>query len=993
MYDEYLENFREQTKKFGPKVAIFLMVGIFYEMYDVLNPETSSSNKGNTTFSELIDLLGLKVSVKKGEGPNGLDGLVAGIPDYTVHKWAAKLTQLGWTVVLVEQVKNIQGKVVKRNVERILTPGTHVEAATSSDLFITSVFLEQHKAKEAPFIAVSSIDLTTGHLHVFESQAQGSQEAWTSNDLVQFMELYPPREVLWSVEGSTQFKESLTETKLKNILASSNAIFHQRQPLTEGAWLNSGFREEFLKESCSLKSLLPTSVALHLAPGSRAETSLLFLLNSLKELWPSMKLGQLLVYPWVPGSMMCLGENALVQLHMLLDSNRNEGRQDVLTLVDKTASPMGKRAIRERLLKPSANPKKIQENLDAVEMWTKMETGPFTKRLRSMTDTERLFRKIQQGSLLASDLIAFDSTTKAIQWIATTLDSDVNVKFIRDTIFRVFDVEKVYQASDDCSLFLKGLSPELDTIEEQIQAQNTRLTNWISEIAKLAHTSEDSFKPEFRESSLVIKGPRGIIQNLQVSKKLPDTCVAKLNKTGSHLESPVLDQIFVILLRLRANLKRVQSIALVEHGSFLANELFDVWMKVSDWISQIDVNSSLALVARENGYVKPTIVYNQESSLDVQGLRHPLLEAQDRKIPYVQHNVQIGTEGQNQQGWLLYGLNASGKSSLMRATGLAVLLAQGGSFVPCSKMTLSPFTSLHTRIINTDNLWMGLSSFAVEMSEMRDIFREAGPKSLVLGDELCSGTETTSATALVAAGLKGLLKRGARFLFATHLHGLSKIQEVSEDSRLKIWHLHVEYDKMKDKLVYHRTLREGSGSSLYGLEVAKAMRIPDDILEDAIRFRKTLAGEKELLESVGSSWNSSVKRIKCNICGKMEFSDLEVHHIKERREANENGLLKDNSKVHSQANLVVLCDECHDKVHAGTLEIGPMIQTSDGMERSMTQSQSSTQDKKKSKWSEEEQQQIKEALTKFPKLSMASLSKYLLNQHNIQIGAATLKKF
>ena len=984
MYQEYLENFNEQTKKFGPKVAIFLMVGIFYEMYDILNPETG---KGNTTFSELIDLLGLKVSVKKGEGPNGFDGLVAGIPDYCVHKWAAKLTQLGWTVVLVEQVKNIQGKVVKRNVERILTPGTHVEAATSSDLFITSFFLEQHKQKEAPFLAVTSIDLTTGHLHVFESQAQGSQEAWTSNELVQFMELYPPREVLWSVEGSSSFKESLTESKLKNILGS-NAVFHQRQPLTEGAWSNQHFREEFLRERCSLKSLLPTNVALHLGPGSRAETSLLFLLNSLKELWPSMNLGQLLVYPWAPGSMMCLGENALVQLHMLLET-KNEGKQDVLSLVDKTASPMGMRALRERLLKPSANPKTIQANLDEVELWTRMDIGPFSKRLRGMTDIQRLYRKIQQGSLGATDLISFDSTFKAIEWIADTLgldDHKAKLIKIRSTMFRVFDIEKVYQASEDQSLFQEGLVPELDGIEQQIKAQNQRLSDFISELSKLSN-SQDSFKPEFRESSLVVKGPRGLIQTLQASKKLPVDSIAKLNKTGSHIESPLLDQIFVILLRLRSNLKRVQGISLIEHGSQMASDLFDSWTQITNWISELDVNSSLALVARENGYVKPTILESDESSIEIKGLRHPLLEAQDRKIPYVQHNVSIG---QDEKGWLLYGLNASGKSSLMRALGLAVLLAQAGSFVPCSQMTLAPFTSLHTRIINTDNLWMGLSSFAVEMSELRDIFREAGPKSLVLGDELCSGTETTSATALVAAGLKGLLKRGARFLFATHLHGLSKIQEVSEDLALKIWHLHVEYDKLKDKLVYHRTLREGSGSSLYGLEVAKAMRIPDDILENAIRFRKILAGEKELLDSVGSSWNSAIQKVKCELCGKTESATLEVHHIRERHTANKHDLLNDNSKMNSQANLAVLCDECHDKVHAGTLDVGPMIQTSDGMERSVVSS--ATKEQKRSKWSEDEQKQIKEALTKFPKLSMANLSKYLLNQHNIQITGPTLKK-
>ena len=995
MYQEYLENYKEQTKKFGPKVAIFLMVGIFYEMYDVLNPETGT---GKTSFSELIDLLGLKVSVKKGDGPDGLDGLVAGIPDYSVHKWAAKLTQLGWTVVLVEQVKNVQGKVIKRNVERILTPGTHIEAATAEDLFITFCCIDEHLDKEAPHISMASIDLTTGHLHVFSDQAQGSEEAWTSNEAVQFMDLYSPREVLWSIHGSRRFIDSMEQKKLRNILGCSSSItFHKRDSLTSGAWTKPEFREAFLREACSLKSLLPTHIALHLAPGSRAETALLSLLNSLKDLWPSMKLGQLMVYPWIPGSMLRLGENALFQLHMLVQgSSEGKYRQDVLSLVDKTQSPMGSRGLRERLLKPSADPVTIRANLDAVEAWTKKDIEPIIKRLRTLTDIDRLYRKIQQGSLQATDLINLDTTFKAMQWISVSEGIDCQeqqeaIVKIRDVVFSVFNPNKVYAASDDTSLFHHGLVPELDLLEGQILEQNKKLEAWIQLRALEANVAVDTFKLEERESGIIVKGPRAIIQCLNASGKLPGNVIAKLNKTGSYLESPELDQISVIIARLRDSLKRRQSLALLEYGSKLADNLFLPWTKISEWITNIDVNSSLAIVAKQNGYEKPNIIDGDVGSIQIQGLRHPLLEMQDRKIPYVQHNVGLGLEQQEtgQQGWLLYGLNASGKSSLMRAVGLAVLLAQGGSFVPCSGMTLAPFASLHTRIINTDNLWMGLSSFAVEMSEMREIFREAGPRSLVLGDELCSGTETTSATALVAAGLKGLLKRGARFLFATHLHGLSSIPEVVGDQRLKIWHLHVEYDKMKDKLVYHRTLREGSGSSLYGLEVAKAMRIPDDILEDAILFRKRLAGEAELSESVGSSWNSGIIKYKCNICGKTDFSTLEVHHIMERNKANSTGHLADNSNVHSQANLVVVCDKCHDGIHGGTLAIGPMVQTSDGMERSVTTVTSSSI---KSKWSEEQLKEIHDAVARFPKLSVANLSKYLLNQHNIHISGPTLKK-
>jgi len=988
MYEEYLKNYNEYKSKFG-KVAIFLMVGIFYEMYDVRNPETGESN---TTFNELTDMLGLKISVKTGEGPGGLDGLVAGIPDYTVHKWAGKLTSLGWTVVLIEQDKNSAGKVIQRTVKRILTPGSHVEAATSADMFLTFISISRVVSSGAPFIAATSIDLTTGHLHVFETQAQGTEDSWTCNDIVQFMEVYPPREVLWSVEGSTYFCDSITDSKLKNILGcQQSTTFHKRSPLNSGAWLKPSHREDYLRKHCGLKSLLPTHVALHLSPGSRAEGTLISLLNALEELWPSMNLGTLLVYPWIPGSTLRLGENALVQLHMIVPNDTT--KQDVLSIFDKCSTAMGHRGLRERLLKPSANSTHINGELDKVESWTRSPIEyrfDVAKRLRTITDLHRAYRKLQQGSINSTDLMAIDTSLKAVEWIFMEQGQSIeDVKTIRRELFKIFSIDKVYASSEDTTILLRGVVSDLDVIEEQIAAEHTIIDKWIHERAQSISMSSDTFKKEFKEKSLTIKGPRGAIQTLKASGKLPSDCTAIINKSYSYLESPSLDKNFATIMRLRESLTKKQSIALVELGSEVSSTLFIEWMRLTDWITQIDINLTLACVALDHGYVRPKIIESEEGSIDIQGLRHPILEAQDKKVPYVQHNIDLGHS--EAQGWLLYGLNASGKSSLMRATGLAVLLAQGGSFVPASRMSLAPFTSLHTRIINTDNLWMGLSSFAVEMSEMRDIFREAGLRSLVLGDELCSGTETTSATALVAAGLKGLLKRGARFLFATHLHGLSELTEVAKDQRLRIRHLHVEYDSLKDKLIYHRTLKDGSGSSLYGIEVAKAMRIPDDILEDAIRFRKHLSGQAELSKSVGSSWNSSVVRVQCENCGSMESADLEVHHIKERHTARA-GRLDDGSDVHSAANLAVLCDTCHDGIHSGMLTIGTLTMTSDGPERSISETISS-ESIRKSKWSTDEENIIKSVCERLKTVSLGNLSKYLLNQHNIQISAVSLRRF
>ena len=992
MCDEYLSYYKTYTAKFGPKVAIFLMVGVFYEMYDELDPETG---KCKTTLQEIVDLLGLKVSIKKNEsigGVKGPDSIVAGIPDYCVTKWAGKLTQIGWTVVLIEQVKNAAGKVTARAVERILTPGTHIEAATNLDIYITYVSI-QYVNDSAPNIAIVTLDLTTGHLHVFETQAQGTRDAWTTNDGLQFMELYPPKEVLWS-------SDCITEIKLRSILGcSQSTTFHQRSPLNSGAWLTPAFREEYLRKRSNLKTLLPTSAALHIVPHSHTETALLSLFYTLEELWPSMNLGTLLVYPWIPGSTLHLGENALVQLHMIVQDNNS--KQDVLGLLDRCATPMGHRGIRERLLKPSADSLQISNHLNAVEAWTKKESEynqTVVKRLRTMTDVHRLYRKIQQGTVQANDIINFDMTFRAAAWIAESekeIEQHTSILEIRESIFRVFSVEKVYQATDDISLFVTGLVPSLDTIEKTISNEHKKITNLISEYANCMNISPDSLKPEFRDKSLVIKGPRAIIQAIKSSGKLKQGTQAIVNKGISYIESTGLDTIFATLSRLRETLKKQQAIALIEQGSDLSSKIFISWMKVADWITQCDLNLTLARMAKEYGYVRPTIIEGDiHASVKIENLRHPLLEAQDRKIPYVHHNVDIGIP--NSQGWLLYGLNASGKSSLMRAVGLAVLLAQGGSFVPATKMILSPFKSLHTRIINTDNLWMGLSSFAVEMSEMRDIFRVAGSRSLVLGDELCSGTETTSATALVAAGLKGLLKRGARFLFATHLHGLSQIEEVSKDPDLKIQHLHVEYDRLQDKLIYHRTLRTGSGSSLYGLEVAKAMRIPDDILEYALRFRKQLTGEVDLSQATGSSWNSSVIRRKCDVCGSIEANALEVHHIQERNTTNADGRLSNGSSVHSLANLIVLCDKCHDDVHRHTIHIGSQVMTSHGEELSIRETLLSSEGEiqyKKSKWTKEEEECIISVCRQFPKLTISNLSKFLLNQHDIKIGSKALEKF
>jgi DNA mismatch repair protein MutS len=391
------------------------------------------------------------------------------------------------------------------------------------------------------------------------------------------------------------------------------------------------------------------------------------------------------------------------------------------------------------------------------------------------------------------------------------------------------------------------------------------------------------------------------------------------------------------------------------------------------------------------------IIESSTSSIDITQIRHPLVEASATRVSYVKHDIalgfneSIGSNGLNgsigSNGWLVYGMNASGKSTLMKATGICILLAQAGCYVPAQRMTLAPFQRIYTRILNQDNIHAGLSSFAVEMSELRDILRNANEHTLVLGDELCAGTESVSAQALVASGIQWLTKKKAKFIFATHLHDLPLL---IDPGSVSIWHLHVEYDPITKKLIYDRSLRAGSGSSLYGLEVARAMDLPFEFIEQAVANREKIMGATSVHSARSSAWNKDIVRKECELCKSVIVSDLEVHHISPRASAT-NQRLQDGTHMNDKRNLIVICQTCHDQIHAETIELGPLQMTSNGPERMVTERIIPDSKKGKSKWSDEEMRIVMDTLKKYPSLSIKAVRARLSQVESIEMGETVLR--
>ena len=306
--------------------------------------------------------------------------------------------------------------------------------------------------------------------------------------------------------------------------------------------------------------------------------------------------------------------------------------------------------------------------------------------------------------------------------------------------------------------------------------------------------------------------------------------------------------------------------------------------------------------------------------------------------------IGMGTGDAETDGMLLFGVNAVGKSSLMKSIGINVIMAQAGMYVAASSFEYKPYKYLFTRIRNNDNLYAGLSSFEVEMKEFKIILKYANEDSIILGDELCSGTNSQDATALVAAGVGILSKRKCSFIFATHLHSLSNMPEITKLSNVKLFHMLVEKDpKDPKKLIYSRKIQSGSGPNSYGILVCESMNLDDEFIMKAKEIRASMNsnGSNERhsyteIATLGSKYNTNKIIAMCEVCSNHIATD--VHHINQQCDANQNGIINDMENgifnKNKLWNLVSLCKECHVGVHNAPpkLEIGGYINTSNGIE-------------------------------------------------------------
>lgn len=987
MISSYFSYQNQYVVKYGPKTIVFMEVGSFFEIYGAENQE------GGQIIHTIARLLNLHVSKKNGKNKKN-SPYMAGFPNYTLDKYIKILLTADFTIVIIEQEKVDGLKRPERKVTRIISPGTDVEHVRSfHSNRLVSLYIEigrqVHGTRRLFFCGLTTIDVTTGKSTCSEFCIPYKKIEFALAQLSERLYSINPNEIIWSTPKQCDADDG-DYAKLKLTLRKRECLVHRLE-----AMLDLSMQQNILEEIFPNHGMLSVFQYTGLSTHAHMRASYVQLI-SFVQTHSTIVLKGISKPTFLSYTNQCvLTSTTLDQLKIINPRNKkNVSEPSLFQIINKCSTAVGKRNLFHRLTHPIYELTELEKRYDGINQFLqtvegcersersseRSGEGRNEKRmlwenvegyLDKIVDIERLHRRMQMKKIRPSEfasfwvsythvhsLIQYFVDSSVIQALNNTPDR-VRLKQFLDDLNNTLQLEKVAQHTFDTideTIFVTGVYPLIDSLQAEYLHKKEKLEQWRQEYSDLI----DPTKPSVRLVSTdrdgtylsLTKKRYSVLQEKMSSIKADDNApeleLSSLQVIkGKHdikLKGGVLrknsDECSRLLVKIRTDVGE----HFTKYMSYLCEQYDDIFHAVSDFVAEIDVMKCGAKVAMTHGYCRPTLdtSSNSKSSyVQFTGIRHPIIERIQDDVPYITNDIHLGknVETDTAQGILLYGVNAAGKSSLMKAVGVNLIMAQAGLYVAAQSLKFSPYRQIFTRLTKEDNLYEGLSSFAVEMTELRSILIRANEFSLVLGDELCSGTESISALAIVSAGIQQLHQCGATYFFATHLHKLDEIPLLNELTQLKKFHLSVSFEPSSGLLRYDRKLSPGIGSSLYGLEVCKGMDMPEQFMNIASSIRESVCTDKR----TKSLYNAKSIKCKCNICG--ERAD-DTHHIQFQKEATERNMI---GHIHKnrKSNLVQLCETCHHAVHHGTLMIHGYVQTLNGRKLEYEWLSEKEEDKKK----------------------------------------------
>lgn len=987
--DEYLAYQEKYVKKYGQKTVVFEMIGSFYEAY--------ATNTRGYKLAEVAEKLNL-ILTRKDKKIDKIDEknpLMLGFPAVAIEKYLKLLVDDGFTVVIVDQVTPPPNP--KRKVTGVYSPGTYIHEHMNQDSNnIVSLFIEDEIQKDGSVlmcIGMSVIDLSTGENTVHESYSLNGDEKYALDEAVRFITSYNPKETLIYRKNNSS-KMSMTMDAMILYLELESKIYHYYTDINKH-FFKISYQNEFLRKIFPDTGMLTPIEYLDLEKLPYAIISLITILDYSYQHNEKIISHIYKTKIFNNNQHLILGNNAVFQLNVFennaLEVISNTKYKSLFDVVNNTSTAMGRRHLRKMLVAPLTSAEDIESIYSCIEsmikdnLFSKVENN-----LKFILDLERLHRKLMLSIIQPYEFAGLIESYKHVTIIIKTLskiksfknmfpDKVILSKFdelIKDIEYKFnFDELKKNNFTDIISSFFNvGINKDIDNLELKINGNLSFMQN-VCKI--LSDRIEDVGKAKFKKKNnsddddkiYLKKNDRdGYYMSLtklrakSLQKNLVNIKTIKITE-NYYLDPKKLifkdlpkgnTKLFIDDLSTKSNdtftLKDQLTTIVIDFYKEIIeeykNKYFDVFKKITQFIAFIDFIKSNAKTAKLYNYIRPKIVKTNkdtQSYIKCAGLRHPIVERIRTDCEYVPHDVCLGKIDANEleslDGMLIYGLNSSGKSSLMKAVGISIIMAQCGMFVPATNYQFYPYHALYARITGTDNIFKGLSSFALEMTELRAILKRAGPHTLVIGDELTKGTEHTSGNAIVAAVIIQLSRSKSTFIFATHLHDIAKMDRIKELKNVKCFHLSVEYDKDKDLLIFDRKLKPGSGDEIYGLTFAKYIIHDNDFLKLSQEIMNEMLNKpKHIIADKISRYNSKIYMYECQLCGKKidnkdSNCNLDSHHINFQKDCNKDNFIinKPHIKKNAGSNIVVICKSCHHQIHDDkSINIEGYVDTSKG---------------------------------------------------------------
>jgi DNA mismatch repair protein MutS len=1007
---DYFEIHDYYSKIYGKGRTIILMqVGSFHEAYC-----TDSNGLDLVNLSQQIDVFCTKknnnLSLSVG------NPRMIGFPIFVTRNFIDKLIDLNYTIVLIDQVSDPPKP--ERKVTGIFSPATHIENKNTKTTHLVSIVLDKIKDTKTNTlqicIGMSSYDLTTGIGAIFETYSKSDDVLIGLDDAQRFLETYPPREII--LENNLKNTDMVANMKVDEILGylginpattySINICNHKKI-----AWQKNLFEQIY-----KIESNVDVIEMLGLQFLNWARLSLVLLLDYVIAHQP--RLLEQLSIPEIFSShkYLYLGNRALDQLDVIQKANQDTC---LFKIINFTKTQIGKRYLYMQLTMPLIDSVELNKRYDTINMIiNNNHKDNIVKYLEDIYDLDKLIRKLEINMIHPGELyqlyISFYQINKLFLYFK---ENDLTKIFgIRSKLIKQIDelilwienkfaIEKINGLNfngffeSENSFYLKENHKDIDDLQDKINITQNFMHYLIKALDvyvddKVYFKKSDTEKTEKTEKSLIslkfnerdghyllLTNRRCAILKKNLAKEktiaigsiilnISDLEFTELPKSlNTKISSPKIQDLSKDLVILKQALAKKLKDVFKEDMKIFSELYVNILHTCTKKIAYIDFINSGAICAISNHYVKPIINEKQSSFFKAKEMRHPIIEKISTSTTYRPHDIELGYET-NQDGILLYGINSSGKSTLMKSIGLNIILAQIGYYTACTNFEYSPYTSLFTRISGNDNMFRALSAFMVEMTELMAILKRNDNKSLIIGDEICRGTEEKSANIIVCYMLETLAKSSSSFITATHLHQIALMDSVTSLARVKSKHLKISYDQINDTLIYDRHLSDGPGETFYGLQVAKFLmkdknfnERTNEILKEyddihvntqsrlcSLQNVQNVQNLQNLHKLSTSKYNSLVYLNCCEIC--KVTTQLETHHIVWQKDFNDANI--NNNKFYLQkndsANLVTLCTKCHDKVDKNEIIVNGWINTSDGRKFDYEIIESPV---KKSKYSEE----------------------------------------